>query len=77
MFPEEMIFSIGQDSRTKQYSLNVSFDRGNKWSIYKWDKEPTKEEIKNIKTIVLRSIEVYYRHIKPSYFNLNVLEREG
>lgn len=54
----------------KEWALNVRFDRHERWTIKAWDKEPSAEAVKDAKETVMRSFEVYHRHLYVPAFNV-------
>jgi hypothetical protein len=52
-------------SNGTEWVFSVRFDGGNGWVIHTWERPPTEDQIDGIKTIVLRSMDVYHRHLEP------------
>jgi hypothetical protein len=69
-------------SRTHSYApkgewvLSVSIDGASPWVIFIWNKKPSNEAIDDAKTLALRSMELYHRHLTIPAFNLKEIGNE-
>jgi hypothetical protein len=58
-----------------EWALGVRLDGASRWVVAKWEKEPSEEQIEQVKTIVKRSFELYHRHLIIPPFNLVEVKR--
>lgn len=71
MFPKEIQFRLDEDRIVKNgYVYKVRLDQGDWWSVYWWKRKPTDVEIGDIKWLILRGMEVYYRALRKPAFNM-------
>jgi len=74
MTPTKVHFSLKErvnvfTKNRKEWVLIVALDR-DLWVIFKWEKKPTEEVVKQTEKIVMRSFEVYHRHLQIPPFQM-------
>lgn len=76
MFPNEVKFTVEKRiaCRSPEWCLFIQFKYHDRWVLKTWQKKPTDEAVKEAQSLVLRSFEIYHRHIKIPSFNLRVTE---
>ena len=74
MISNEISFTVEKRyvGRSAEWALFARFKDCDRWCLYTWDKEPSEKSIKDVKDLVLRSFEVYHRHLEIPPFNLEV-----
>lgn len=54
----------------KDYALYVWFPTGDRWALYSWERKPSKDEIKDIIGLIMRSFRFYHQSITLPRFEL-------
>lgn len=79
MTPNQLIITVEKRKNTfapkgVEWALTAQFIEGERWTLRTWTREPTPEQIGKAKDLVLRSMEVYHRHLSIPKFNLKIIE---
>jgi len=55
----------------KDWALSIQIYDGESWVMKTWEKKPVQKTIDDTKEIIMRSFEVYHRHIQLPQFDLS------
>jgi hypothetical protein len=50
---------------SKEWVFQIRIDSGGSWVMFTWDYAPSEDEVDEVKKIVLRSMEVFRKHLPP------------
>lgn len=77
MFPSKIQFALVKEPyNSSGWRYQIKLDDGDWWVMHWWDSKPREEQVKSIKFLILRGMEVYHKSITKPSFCLNGVEDE-
>ena len=79
MFPKNVQFFLRERPNSflksrKDWALSVKIDDKDPWVVEAWAKKPNEHVIENVINLVVRSFEIYHKHIQIPQFKIDVSE---
>lgn len=58
-----------------EWVMSISLDSTAPWVVFTWAKKPSDKAIQEIEVLVMRSMELYHRHVSVPYFDLKEVDK--